>query len=284
MLAIRADATDAQIARLRKRRKRAGSRRLRRRVPTLRDPRAVQLKYQRALLKQVAFVKTEILKTIIPLFTKLEGTREDSPESDLASALRRVRGRVLKSKRVVSGTTASVSAAVRGTIKFNGREMNRIFEATLGVGLPASEPFLVAFAKRAAKTNIRLSKSLLDGEFDRAAKTISTAFAKGLRHEELAKKLDEQFGIVERRAKLIARDQIASLNGELNRLRQSNVGITHYFWRDSNDERVRPTHEEFDGQRYSWETGSPEGHPGEPIDCRCVAEPDIEALLQATAP
>ena len=81
------------------------------------------------------------------------------------------------------------------------------------------------------------------------------------------------------RADLIGRDQINKLNGQLSHLRQINTGITHYFWRDSDDNRVRASHLIFDNNRFSWKVGAPGGiHPGDEVQCRCWAEPDFSTV------
>ena len=54
-------------------------------------------------------------------------------------------------------------------------------------------------------------------------------------------------------------------------MQQTNLGIEKYQWSSSGDGRVRPSHRQFDGKIYTWAEGSPEGHPGDPIMCRCVA-------------
>ena len=87
-------------------------------------------------------------------------------------------------------------------------------------------------------------------------------------------------GITDRRAQLIARDQTAKLVTKIDEVRQRDVGVTQYTWRTSHDERVRPSHEDNDGQVFSWDAPPPEtGHPGEDINCRCTAEPDLSGIL-----
>lgn len=85
------------------------------------------------------------------------------------------------------------------------------------------------------------------------------------------------------RAKLIARDQTQKFLNRLNQHRQEELGITYYFWRDSSDERVRPEHKDNDGKRFAWADPPSTGHPGEEIQCRCTAEPDLSGLLSLTA-
>lgn len=74
------------------------------------------------------------------------------------------------------------------------------------------------------------------------------------------------------RYEFIARDQTSKLIGELDRLRQQQIGVDEYDWATSADERVRPTHRSKNGKRFRWDEPPPEtGHPGEDYQCRCVA-------------
>lgn len=46
-----------------------------------------------------------------------------------------------------------------------------------------------------------------------------------------------------------------------------------YIWRTVGDDKVRPEHAANDGRIFSWDNPSDTGHPGESINCRCIAEP-----------
>ena len=93
--------------------------------------------------------------------------------------------------------------------------------------------------------------------------------------------IEARFDVSESRAALIARDQVGKFYGALNRARQEDLGLTHFVWRTANDERVRPEHVRLDGQRFSWSKLPAEGYPGQPINCRCNADPDVESLLDS---
>jgi len=81
----------------------------------------------------------------------------------------------------------------------------------------------------------------------------------------------------ENHARFIAHDQINKLNGRLNQTRQEAAGITSFIWRTQQDDRVRPSHEEIEGQQFKWAEGAPGiGLPGEPYNCRCSAAPVID--------
>ena len=85
--------------------------------------------------------------------------------------------------------------------------------------------------------------------------------------------IENQARIERNRAVLIASDQVGKLNGRLMRYEQQRAGITHYRWETMQDSRVRPTHRERQGQIFSWDEPPSDGHPGEAVRCRCVADP-----------
>ena len=79
-----------------------------------------------------------------------------------------------------------------------------------------------------------------------------------------------------KRAKLIARDQSSKLNSALNQQRQQNFGVEEYVWRTSGDERVRDNHRSKNGKTFRWDDPPKDtGHPGQDVQCRCVAQPII---------
>lgn len=77
-------------------------------------------------------------------------------------------------------------------------------------------------------------------------------------------------------ADLIARDQLQKLHGRLNEERQRAAGVDRYTWTTQGDDRVRPEHAAREGRTFSWDRPPDEGHPGEPIACRCYAEAVID--------
>lgn len=74
-------------------------------------------------------------------------------------------------------------------------------------------------------------------------------------------------------AHMVAEDQIAKLNANLNQTRQEAAGIGEYDWVTEGDSRVRPAHRALAGKRFSWASGGApgEGHPGQAPRCRCTA-------------
>ena len=95
----------------------------------------------------------------------------------------------------------------------------------------------------------------------------------GARWETIARKLEDEHGIAQRRAALIARDQVGKYNSDCNRTQQQTAGFAFYEWIGVMDNRERPTHVALQHTVWSWEKPPPIGNPGEPIQCRCTASP-----------
>lgn len=147
-------------------------------------------------------------------------------------------------------------------------------------GFFESEPEVRAAIQDRIGTNVGLIRDL-------GGRTV-TAVAEGVRkafHEEpfsrhqFAKHFREQMGRRGYDLRRLARDQTNKLTGQLTQIRQESLGIRKFIWRTSGDNRVRETHQQFEGRTYLW-SNPPEGGPGFPIQCRCTAQAVIdEAVL-----
>lgn len=159
---------------------------------------------------------------------------------------------------------------------FNSAEMTSTLKSALNVDVFAADPNLDNIKTLWAQENVKLIKSVESQYFERISNIMSNAVRNGTMTDDIADAITDQTGISERRAQLIARDQIGTLNGQLTKQRQTNVGISQYIWRTSEDRRVRPRHRARDGETFSWDNQPDDGHPGIPISCRCVALPIID--------
>lgn len=131
--------------------------------------------------------------------------------------------------------------------------------------------------------NVALIKTLPTQYLSEVQQRVLQGMAKGLRHEEIADEIVERFAVARSRAALIARDQVNKFNGNLNKVRQENLGVTSFIWHTAGDERVRDRHADFNLKTYTWAEGTGEGDdpavgdfPGQAIQCRCFAEPVID--------
>jgi len=137
----------------------------------------------------------------------------------------------------------------------------------------------------AIRANVDLIKTVPKQHLDKIKDVIEQGIISGSDAHSLKAAIAQVNGQNTRRAKLIARDQLQKLNGVLVQARQQSLGINGYIWRTSHDERVRQSHKDHDGKSFQWDSpprGT--GHPGEDINCRCTAEPDLGQIIPSLAP
>lgn len=169
------------------------------------------------------------------------------------------------------------------TNKRNLRSLREQFKAVLGVDVFVNEPELVQVAQSFIEENASLIQGA-DAEFLKQVEgEVYRGFRGGRRASAISERLQQLSGISKSRADLIAIDQIQKINGQLTRNRQLKLGVSKYRWRTVLDERVRKEHRRREGRVFSWDDPPADGHPGEPIRCRCFAEPYLDDLL-STAP
>ncbi|GJE77266.1 phage head morphogenesis protein [Methylorubrum suomiense] len=123
----------------------------------------------------------------------------------------------------------------------------------------------------ATRRNVALIKGLTDEVAARIEVAITDLVSRGASTKEIAARLTEIGGFGRRRAQLIAVTEANKFNGELNRIRQTQAGISRYTWSTVRDNRVRPKHRAREGQTYRWDTPPQGGPPGSEPRCRCVA-------------
>lgn len=161
---------------------------------------------------------------------------------------------------------------------YNATQLNNTLRKVISVDVVGSEPWLKESINEFTRENVALIKSIPDRFFGDLEKAIKMQVADGARPEELESVLTDRFGVASWDAERIARDQVGKFYGDLNRVRQTDLGIERFVWRTMEDNRVREEHEKLDGQTYEWADPPDEGTPGEPVMCRCYAEPVLEDL------
>ena len=108
--------------------------------------------------------------------------------------------------------------------------------------------------------------------------------------EAILKQVETIDGISKRRAKTIARDQVAKAIGEYHATREQALGFEYYMWQTSKDERVstgKGGHRQLEGKIYRYDTPSAVidsygniGHPSQRVNCRCRRKAVILKLNQ----
>lgn len=180
-------------------------------------------------------------------------------------------------------TEQTATQIAERTAQHQSKNLERQTKAGLGVAVPTRDRHLGAMIEHFAHENVSLIGSLGNKTLDGIEKLITRAFTEGKRHETLAAEIREQFAIAQRHARLIARDQIGKLNGQITRARHTELGIARFRWLTMRDPKVRERHRPMENRVFTYAgEGRPPFFPGQEILCRCQEAPlfvDIEAEI-----
>jgi len=251
-------------------------------------PRNIERDYQKDLLKIVEDIYTQIKNEVIAL---LPGVAQSIGQTqlktdgvdDITKAIKNVKKNIYR--KYTDEELASIALKKGMSIaEFNNQATKRDFKRVLGVDLFTTNAPMVQAVSIFTTQNVSLSKSLIEESIGKVESKILQGFSSGTRWEEISKDIekfiDPSIGNIAGRAKLIARDQVSKLNGQVTQERQKSLGVDKYIWRTSLDERVRDTHLILEGRTFSWDDPPDVGHPGEDFQCRCTAEPVLDKFFE----
>ncbi len=160
---------------------------------------------------------------------------------------------------------------------YNRQKMIQTFQSALGVDIRAMllEPEVREYIKGKVIENADLVRLVPERGKARLAKKIADTFEDAPFDEyELKKVMRQEFTYDGYALRRVTRDQTSKINGNLTEMRHKQCGITHFIWRTSGDERVRPEHQVREGVMYSY--AQADELPGQAIQCRCVAQPAVD--------
>ena len=171
----------------------------------------------------------------------------------------------------VGPVTAQVAARAGVMRSYQKRAFERVMNRALGVDVgPLSlGPNIAARTTTWIGTNVDLIKTI-PPRFHFAMKRDLLKLAGGAAFDRqaLAQIVSKNYGSAGYNLRRITRDQTQKLIAQLNQQRQADVGVTHYIWRTSEDERVRPSHRRNNGNEFAWAQPPVQtGHPGNDIQC-----------------
>ena len=268
------------------RRRRAQGIKPRARKPKVQQfPDLIEKGYIRDLVKRVKVLREMVESEVLALIEREAAKRADSMRLDVDEELERLifdllGDLILAYERRIPDPKPLVQEVAKKTDTFNRGQVERQISSLIGFDITAVEGFTGIDLDIFTADNIELIQSVTDDYQDEVQELVLEGVQKGKRPSTIAKELMERGDITERRAQLIARDQIEKLNGKITEQRQTALGIDSYFWRTSLDSRVRPEHAAREGDLFQWDSPPEDGHPGQPINCRCRAEPNVEGLLE----
>ena len=184
---------------------------------------------------------------------------------------------------------AGLGKTANETMKFSEKEFQRIIEKGIHVNLPVSAPWWDDMKQSWAEDNYTLITSNAKNYISKINTLTEQAIVNGLSPMKLKEEIKKATeSLSDRHCKLLARDQMGKLNGQITEAQMTEVGLDMYVWSTSYDDRVRDSHAVMEGLLCRWDDASvcsydngktwvsrPSGaidlHPGQDIQCRCVA-------------
>lgn len=263
--------------------------RLRKRIRVLRGvkpSRKIELWYKAELLKIVTALRRETEAELLPTLQQIVPALNKTSDSITRDAIiprRPIETSLTKLAQKFGGIEETANrlaiAAAQRSLAETDKRLAAVIGESMKVDISAAlsnSGTIHSVVSSAVQANVDLIKSIPTQYFERIEKTVWDNMVDGVRFEDLAAKIQGIADVTESRAKLIARDQTSKMNGAFNEARQTSVGIDKYIWSTSGDERVREEHAANDGKIFDWNDPPATGHPGEDIQCRCVALPYVE--------
>ena len=247
------------------------------RVSPIRTPKSAEVRYRNKLQGLSRKLRRDISTQIIPLLRTLQPEYvNDAYARTLEETFNRLRAsyaNIDQNARIVSESFTS------HTEQQNKQRFYKAMENAIGVNLQSIvqgeqlEDILVATTRE----NVSLIRSIPEEYFKKIETIVFTGTTQGSTAGSMIEQIQHVGKVTENRARLIARDQSSKLNSALTQQRSQNLGVEEYVWRTSGDERVREAHRGKNGKVFRWDDPPKDtGHPGQDIQCRCVAQPIIK--------
>ena len=242
-------------------------------APAIKPSRSVAAKYRKDMNVLINLMATDMIQIISFLRTN---QREFVVDASFGLLLRDLMNGIKKKYRdITAPATGIATTAVVGEAASNSQKFDKGIERVTGgisIGRIIGNEGLNDVLQTQIAANVDLIQSIPDEYF----KKISNAVYQGVSRGDTVGSLTKQIQAITRttrsRAKLIARDQTSKTNALITQNRQEALGVEEYIWQTSADGRVRKTHRDNNGKTFRWDKPDPvTGHPGEDIQCRCVA-------------
>lgn len=287
--------TAQQTANYLRLRRSLGLRDRRRRLPRQLYPKTVEREYVRrlySLIDEMESVVASGMPEILRLleFARAERLRQDAGEGRRTAELAEQMAAKLKALAQPGKVLRLAQEFAERTSTAQRLEIQKQTKAALGVDIFVSDRRIPPLIEGFVAENAALITNIPAKTADEIAQTITRAYSNATTVQDLQKEIEHRFKLTRDRARLIARDQIGKLNGQVNEARQKELGVTRYIWRTVKDERVRgdpdgkypraePSHFDREGQTFSYDDPPEGGHPGQDYQCRCYAEPVYSDIL-----
>lgn len=186
-------------------------------------------------------------------------------------------------------------------MEFGNKEFSRILDKGIHVNLPTSAPWWNDMKASWVEDNYTLITSNAKNYVSKINTLTEQAIVNGMSPGQLKKEiLSATESLSDKHCKLLARDQMGKLNGQITQAQMEEIGLDMYVWSTAFDDRVRDSHAVMEGLLCRWDDASvcsydggktwvprPSNavqlHPGQDIQCRCVGlayYPELTAEIE----
>lgn len=227
----------------------------------------VEAAFARVLVGRMDSVHQRVQGEVIEMWRRRDARRDAIEHTAFIEQLgRTVRGEFDVPTGALHEMATRVDRHVRAQLEHQIASVVGVDTIELG---PARRELLDEFVER----NTQLITSLDERYIADVRGLIADGVEKGHSVSKMAELLKERAGVSSSRARVIARDQVATATRQMTQARHEEAGVTEYTWSTSSDERVRPACKKNHGKTFSWARGDGGEHPGDRVMCRCQAIP-----------
>lgn len=173
-------------------------------------------------------------------------------------------------------------------MEFGNKEFAKMLDKGIHVNLPTSASWWNDMKSSWEEDNYTLITSNAKNYVSKINTLTEQAIINGMSPKKLKDEIYKATeGLTQKHCKLLARDQMGKLNGQITQAQMEEIGLEMYVWSTAFDDRVRDSHAAMEGLLCRWDdasvcsydggktwvdrpSGAVELHPGQDIQCRCV--------------
>ena len=230
----------------------------------------IQKEYERMMVDMIDEIRAEVIRDIVKPF------KNDLAMDGITDWLSHVMDAVINRWSYNLDRIAPEMAKVfvgKSKSNYERRLLSILRRRGFTVGFNHSQ-YVEEQMQVALGENIGLIKSVGEQYLDRVRLSVWQSVKNGYDVEGLVKRLREIDGMSERRAKIIASDQVSKINQAIEEARATELGVTRAIWvHSSASKEPRPSHVKASGTEYELQKGLYlDGEwlkPAQAINCRC---------------
>lgn len=240
-------------------------------------PVSVGIEYNAALQRIVREIKRDIDDQLVPV---LRAEQRNYTADSWFDRIQVVLDRIRNKWQSAEFASIATQIASKFVTTVDGRASKNF-----GMDVYGNDEDLQTVINMSIYDNVRLIKTIPEQYLSQVESIVVTNTRVGNRSSSMVKALSEQFGVRERHAKFIARDQTAKVNSAVAQKRMESAGYEMFRWRTSRDSRVRDRHTAIANKVTEYGKGiyrfdnpplSDKGVPilpGTDYQCRCTMRP-----------